>query len=356
MFRDHFARRAFPIALFATTILSTAVSGAGEPDKSDKSKDKNKKTCTNAFKSAEQLEHSAHLRQAKDLYLSCAKSTCGQPTRSQCNARYAQLEADIPTVVPLVTDEVGDPKVDVQVTMDGELLASRLDGRALPIDPGVHEFSFTADGAVISTQKIMVLQGQRNRPITVPLRPDKRNRRAALGAVAASGGDGAKSASIDGTMVVDRQSLEKTPSEKTDGEKPTREKANTERASVEVGSDDSTLDVRSKGGPGAAPYVLGAAGLVSLGSYGLFSMWGRKDNDALSQCAPNCDPASVDHIRKLYLVADISLGIGVAALGTGVVWLLASPSSKEKPPTQASYKFDVRPTPSGGYATVSGSF
>jgi len=96
--------------------------------------------------------------------------------------------------------------------------------------------------------------------------------------------------------------------------------------------------------------------LAGLGAYGAFTYWGRKDNQLLGNCSPNCSPDSVDHIRKLYLGADIAGGIGAAALATSLIWFIASPSSKEKAPSQASYRFDVQPSPSGGYASVSGSF
>ncbi len=104
-----------------------------------------------------------------------------------------------------------------------------------------------------------------------------------------------------------------------------------------------------------APYLLGGFGLASLGAYGMFTYWGKKDNDLLSRCAPDCSPASLDHIRKLYLVADISLGVGVVALGAATWVALSSGSSKEKP-TETAYVVDVKPTPSGAFATVSGSF
>jgi hypothetical protein len=81
------------------------------------------------------------------MLLTCAKATCGGLLKQQCTNLYMQLESDIPSVVPLVTDDAGAPRVDVQVTMDGEVLTSRLDGRSLRVDPGLHEFSFSADTA-----------------------------------------------------------------------------------------------------------------------------------------------------------------------------------------------------------------
>ena len=103
------------------------------------------------------------------------------------------------------------------------------------------------------------------------------------------------------------------------------------------------------------PYVLGAVGLVGLGGAGLLTYWGRRDNDLLAGCRPNCPKESLDHIRTLYIASDVSLGVGAAALTTGLVWFLVSGPSKEEPRAPA-YRFDVQPIASGSFATFTGSF
>jgi hypothetical protein len=88
--------------------------------------------------------------------------------------------------------------------------------------------------------------------------------------------------------------------------------------------------------------------------------WGRKDNEQLAQCAPYCAPESVDHVRKVYLAADISLGVGIAALGTAATWLILGGSSSSPPKGEQTskprYVVDVRPSPAGGFATFTGTF
>jgi hypothetical protein len=101
--------------------------------------------------------------------------------------------------------------------------------------------------------------------------------------------------------------------------------------------------------------MLGGLGVVGLGSYGLFTYWGKKDNELLATCSPNCPASSVEHIRKLYLVADISLGVGIVTLGAATIVALSSGPSKEKTKSSA-YSVDVSPSRSGAFATVSGSF
>jgi hypothetical protein len=100
-------------------------------------------------------------------------------------------------------------------------------------------------------------------------------------------------------------------------------------------------------------------GVVGLGGAGLLAYWGRQDNTALQDaCKPNCNPDSVHHIRMLYLASDISAGIGVAALIASTWLYLRSGSSEEKPSTETARlrRLDLRPSASGAYAAVSGTF
>ena len=362
MFGRHLSSRTLQIGALGVALCLCAKPAATDPDPDAKDAAKAKsqrKVCAATYKSALQLEQSARLRQAKELLLSCAKATCGATIKQRCLSRYQQLDADIPSVVPLVSDENGDPRTDVQVTIDNELLTSRLDGRALPVDPGVHEFSFTVDGAVLATQKIMIVQGQRNRPISIALQKDKRGKRAAILSSAPA------TSAIDAKAALDKNAIEKQDLEKPErAETPPRveKKASAEKSAPEKTESDTDstepppVETKSKGGPGVVPYVLGSVGIVGLGAGAMLTYWGRKDNDALAQCAPDCQQGSVDHIRKMYLASDIALGLGGAALATGLIWYIASPPSKEKSRSEASYHFDVQPTPNGGFASVSGRF
>src|SRR4030095_9573418 len=98
----------------------------------------------------------------------CARAACGSFLRNQCMLEYVRIQADTPSVIPTANDDTGTPVVNVRVRMDGEALTSKIDGHAVPINPGLHEFSFERDG-VVATKKIVISQGEQNRPVSTSL-------------------------------------------------------------------------------------------------------------------------------------------------------------------------------------------
>jgi hypothetical protein len=285
---------------------SSSSSSSSAPSRQQQESDA---ACAAAYRSAQEKEESNHLVEAADLWLACTKPSCATPLQRACMAKHAQIQLDVPTIVPMVTDAKGAPRLDVQVKMDGEELVSRIDGRGIPVNPGMHEFTFTADGVVISTQKILVAQGQRNRMVSVSLRPEKGADQGSLAA-----GDGSADA-----------------------------------AAAEAAAAKTRIPALS--------WALGGVGLAGIGGYALLTTWGRKDNDKLGQCSPACPQSTVDHIHKLYIGADISLGVGIAALGAAYwVHAMRRSANEEAEPTREAFVFGVQPTPSGAFGSVSGKF
>lgn len=290
------------------------------------------------------------------FWMSVVAATVGlwaAPTSARCNKAQkkcappaGQARPDLAMIVPVVTDDAGKPLVDVQVKVDGEPLARRLDGRPLPVAPGPHEFSFTARVGpwpgrdVSTTEQITIVQGQRG-PIAVSLpSPDADDANATWPPPAAFAG------TVDPETTGERSK----PPDKPSPDRPAPEAPAPAEAPPPV--------PRLGGGPSAFAYLVGGVGAVGLGAGALLTYWGKTDNDALSQCAPNCQPSSVDHIRRLYLAADLSFGAGGAALGVATLLFATSHpgDATAKAPARAAYRFDVRPTRSGGLALFEGAF
>jgi hypothetical protein len=317
--------RLVSVAACAAVFVFSATAAQAAPKKKAKAKGKAGGSggdfCASAWREGESLATSGKLRQAMEWMLKCAQPTCKAGIRKECTTRVSQIEADIPTVVPAVTDASGKHLSEVQVVMDGELIASRIDGRGISVDPGEHEFEFKTDKGTLGREKALVPQGQRNVPVTLNLTAPAQP---AASAEAAPAGGGQEAA-------VATSSEEPQPRPEAD----------------------------SSGGPGFGTYALGVLGLAGVGGYGLLTYWGRKDNQLLEACRPDCKQASIDHIRRLYLAGWVSLGVGVAALAGSTILFLTSGSDSSGGNEVASagrFRFDLAPTASGGFAAFSGSF
>src|SRR5258708_27109498 len=260
---------------WAATVFLLAPPAMSEPLKA------RDRVCAAAYDSVRQSEGVGHLLQAKEQLLKCANSACSGWIRQQCSARYIQLEEDTPTVVPLATDELGIVRVDVQVTVDGEPLTSHLDGRALPVDPGLHEFSFTADGVATKT-KVMIVQGARNRPVAVTLSEQK--------GVAARGSS--DSVAANQAPSIARAAKRSQPAEPPAtaakhsllSEPPVAATPVHEAGETDVATADVPRASKPKRGPRAAPYIIGSVGWAGVGALRLRTHCGRVDNETRGQC------------------------------------------------------------------------
>ena len=300
-----------------------------------------------AYKTAQAEEKAGHMRAARDALQTCAQVTSCAGLAPKCSTRYAELGAQMPSVVPVVTDSAGVPRTDIQVKVDGELLTSELNGKGVAVEPGVHEFSFATDHGVFATQKVMIVEGQHDRVLSVvlpgPGAPTKPSPVAVTtpSPAAAETNTAAETANADG----------KPSHEETETEKSTRA-----MVAPAPSPDRESPTARPWTMPRSAfPYVLGGAGLAAVAGGVLLTIWGQQDNSSLeSRCKPACDPSSVDHIRTLYIAADLSFGVGAAALAV-TTWLFAK-SHAENAPGSTAMRIDVHPTASGAVASVSGTF
>jgi len=82
-----------------------------------------------------------------------------------------ELNAAVPTVVFTVKTAAGDELAAVNVTMDGEAVADHLDGSALSLDPGSHQFTFDVAGQPPLTKTVILHEGEKNRRETIVLGP-----------------------------------------------------------------------------------------------------------------------------------------------------------------------------------------
>jgi hypothetical protein len=307
-----------------------------------------------SYEKAQELRDAWKLRGSKAALLACARPACGKFIYRECTKSLAQLESDIPSVVLSAQNDVGEPVVDVEVTMDGEPLVSRLDGRAVAVDPGVHQFGFRTQGGAVDLVRMPIAQGERNRTLLADLKtpvprvkPAKETVASArLGNKAAEAGEESKPAQAKTPVA---------PAEPALGPLAPKIAPAEALPITRVALDPVPAD--KSGGSSIAPYLVGGIGVAGLAGFGLLYSIARNDNKSLTRCWPNCPVSQVNETRRMYIAADVSLGVGIAALGTAALWLyFDSKPSSEKPIPAPRYAIDVKPSPSGMFATVSGAF
>ena len=166
MNRKHLVSRTLRIGTCGTAILLSAVSTASV---AAPAKELDSRSCASTYQKAQAQQQSGQLVEASKLFDQCANIACDEAVWSECAAKERQLHSQLSSVVPVVTDDAGEPLTDVQVLMDGKVLTSKLDGRALTIVPGVHVISFRLSQTTFASEKVTVGMGEHNRLISVLL-------------------------------------------------------------------------------------------------------------------------------------------------------------------------------------------
>lgn len=126
-----------------------------------------KQQCAAAYTDAQSLRDAHKLVEEREKLRVCSQSTCAAFMQKDCTAWLAQVESTLPSIVILAHTATGDSVVDASVTMDGTPLTSRLDGRAIDVNPGVHTFVLTTPQNEQTSVTSVVSEGQRAQQIVV---------------------------------------------------------------------------------------------------------------------------------------------------------------------------------------------
>ncbi len=130
-----------------------------------------KAECIAANNSAIDLRNDQKLRAAGAQLLVCASESCRADIRKECARQSDEVRAALPTIAFDVKDGSGNSLSEVKVTMDGEVLVDRLDGTAVPVDPGNHAFSFEAQGQTTVHETLLIVEAQKDRHEVVRFAP-----------------------------------------------------------------------------------------------------------------------------------------------------------------------------------------
>jgi hypothetical protein len=281
-------------AVLAATTTLLAVETAARAD--------DREQCASAADQAQQLRDEGKYRRAREQLLVCARDVCPAPIKRDCLEWLSQVESTAPTVVFGAKDGSKDLS-DVKVYVDGAAVTERLDGKPVQMDLGKHTVKFEYQGQT-KEEDVIIGAGQKNRNVTMT-----------FGGAAAAGGG------------------------------PT--------------GPSGPAPAEGGGGSLVPAIIVGSIGVVALGSFAIFGLGGKSDvSDLEKNCKPHCAQSDVDAAKTKLLIADISLGVGIVALGVATYLVITRP--KIEPDVKMGHASNDKPRtialPKKGLSDVSIDF
>ncbi|WP_437301058.1 hypothetical protein [Sorangium sp. So ce426] len=259
-----------------------------------------KQACADAYERAQGLRRDGRLIEARAALVVCSQPTCPAAAVADCGPWLTEVERSLPSVVVAARDAHGRERLDVRVLVDGRPLAAALDGKALPVDPGPHTFRFEPATGPAVEERVLIREGEKNRPLTVTL-----------------------------------------------GAPP-------------AGAPASPAPLAPRAAPPAEPSVPGlvwASGAVGVAGLAVFAVAGAlslsAEADLRATCAPRCAEGDVRAIRVQHAIADVGLGVGVVALGAAAWLYMTRPAAAQPPKAGAAALW---PFIAGNAAGVAGAF
>ena len=285
-----------------------------------------KDQCIDANTRAQHLRTDGKLAESRELLRRCSDPACPAIIRSDCTKRIDELQTVQPTIAFDVKDAAGAPVTAVKVTVDGKVLAEKLDGTALPVDPGQHDFTFEAQGKPAVTRTLVVIEGVKARREIV-----------VLGSAASTPPAAAPPAPAAPLVTEKDPFAHEAPAVATDG-----------------GAGMGTQKVL-----GLVAGGVGVAG-VALGSVFGFMTISAK-NKQVQDCGGPCSPAdhaqgATDHSNALTdgTISTVAFVAGGALLVGGAVLFFTAPASSRQPTTGLVVAPSVGP--GGGGVLLRGDF
>jgi hypothetical protein len=273
-------------ATYVFALTSAALLGIGKPVNAA---DPTIGECLAANDKSIALRNEHKLLAARTQLLVCAAASCPGEVRKECLRRIDLVNASLPTVVIEAKDGAGNDLAAVKVTMDGDVLAEKLDGSALSLDPGAHTFTFELAGQPPITKQLVIREGQKDRREVLQ-----------FGAPPAA-----------------------TPATTAPAKGP---------ATASIESSVDQVSSSSGGSQKTIAIVAAGVGVVGIGVgtiFGLSAM--SKHDEANAKCPGACsDQAGVDlwnDARTAGNISTIGFVVGGVGLATGaILWLTAKPS------------------------------
>jgi hypothetical protein len=281
------SRRILNPGLLLGIVLSSSSSLAGEPTKEE---------CIGANETAQILRQAGKLCAANAKLAICTALSCPGPVRQDCAERAEELKRAIPTVVFDIKDAAGHNLLGVNVTIDGNIVATA-GVTAVPLDPGPHTFRFELPGAAPVDTSVVLLEGETDRRVSV---------------------------------VIARRGTVAPP--------PSSLASETKEAPVDVSTATPQMDhsepsaAQSGAGQRTAAWITGGTGIAAMGAGVVLGLVAKSSYDGAAGCSGNqCDGPGLKTSNAALRTGNIATVVfvagAVATAAGAVLWFTAPRAS-----------------------------
>jgi hypothetical protein len=289
------SKNALSLGLLASLLMVATVSHADD-----------KSICLDAASKGQNLRDAHKLAEARDQFRTCARRECPAIVQQDCGGWLTEVEKSLPTVVITAKDGAGADLTEVRVAVDGQPLATKLDGQAVAINPGRHLVHFElADGTALD-QEILVKEGGKDQAVAVVL-----------------------------------------------GRPPT---------TLSIGNKASATAGTSAHGGASGPWktvgwMLAGVGVVGVGVGTAFGVVAINDKSSAHCVADMCLAGPLSDARTAAIIADVGLIAGGVLLASGATLVLFGPRATEGHEGSTA-RMEIAPTagPHGGGVVLGGSW
>jgi len=156
------ARRLGSLVAAGTSVLLGLVLSA-DPAAAQSALDKG--ACADAFEASQTHRRDGRLKASRKAALTCSQEACSKAIRDECSRWLPELDAMIPSMIVAAKDAHGSDVGSARLFVDDDLVADRLDGKPIELDPGKYELRIEPAEGTPATQSIILTQGQRGRVV-----------------------------------------------------------------------------------------------------------------------------------------------------------------------------------------------
>ena len=236
------------------------------PTKPCSAQSNTKNECVASYQQAQVSRQDGDLLKAQQELVSCAGAGCPDAMQADCSRWLEEVQTALPSVVFRALTPNGADIADARIELDAQPERA-LDGRSITLNPGKHQVTVRAPRFVPVTLQVQFVEGQKLRQQALTLHPitDSRSASGSMPPAAAAGSN-------------------------------TQERRFTVVQWVGVSS--------------------AVAGGLGLTYFGLKARAGDRD---LGACTPTCSTGAVADVKRNYLAANVSLGLGLVGLAVGAV-------------------------------------